>query len=94
MVYLYRMNKNLLNCFYAKHTYGREVIGTMVIHQAVKECPEDCTITASHGIDVLFERVRRITSMLLLVDYTLVILVLGVQNTTIPCNIFTKFVKV
>jgi hypothetical protein len=70
------------------------VIDTTVFHQAVKECPEDCTVTVSHGIDVLFDGVRIITSMLLLVDYTLVVLVLGVQNTTIPCKILTKFVKV
>jgi hypothetical protein len=77
-----------------KHTYRREVIGTMVIHQVVEESPDDCTVTASHGIDVLFDRVRRKTSMGLLGDDTLVIIILGVQNATIPRKTLTKFIVV
>jgi hypothetical protein len=69
--------------FYAKRTYRREVIVTL-FHQVVKECLDDFTIAASHGIDVLFDRVRIITSMILLGDNTLVIVVLRVQNATIP----------
>jgi hypothetical protein len=87
------MDKNMLTDF-QKQTYRCEVISRAVVHQGVEEAPDSCTVTASHGVDVLFNRVTIKTGVPLLVDNTLIVLVLGVQNATIPRESCTTFIIV
>jgi hypothetical protein len=70
------------------------VTNIAVVHQGVEQCPDSCTITVLHGVDILFNRVRVKTGMPLLANDTLIVLILGVWNATIPLESSTPCIIV